>query len=302
MQDMASPMLCTLVDEPFDEKGWVFETKWDGYRAFAQKGAAVKLISRGEKSYNKRFPTLLAELKKIRGSFLIDGEIVILDKKGKSHFQMLQNYYTNKVGTPYFYVFDILSLNGKDLKKLPLLERKKIVQGLIRGLPHIRYSKHTPTHGKALFKMAEKRGLEGIIAKKADSLYVGKRTRNWLKIKTKNRQEVVIGGFTEPKGSREKFGALLIGVYRKGELHYAGRVGGGFDRALLQSVFGALKKVVSPKCPFVDAPRGSGSVTWVRPRLVCEVEFTEWTQDGKLRHPIFKGMRYDKAAKKVVRE
>ncbi|MBU6384166.1 MAG: non-homologous end-joining DNA ligase [Verrucomicrobia bacterium] len=297
-----SPMLCTLVDEPFDEKGWIFEIKWDGYRAFAKKNGSVQLISRGKKSYNQRFPTLVAELSKMRGSFILDGEIVILDKKGKSNFQMLQNYYTSKVGTPYFYVFDILSLNGRDLKRLPLLERKKILKKVLPRMRHVRFSKHLLTHGKALFRLAEKKGLEGIVAKKGDSAYQFARTRNWLKIKTKNRQEVVIGGFTAPKGSRKRFGALLIGVYRQGKLEYAGRVGGGFNEKLLGDVYAALQKVISLQCPFKIVPTPHASVTWVKPTLVCEVEFTEWTKEGKLRHPIFKGMRYDKSAKRVVRE
>lgn len=295
-------MLCTLVDEPFDEKGWIFEIKWDGYRAFAKKNGELDLISRGKKSYNKQFPTLVSEFKSMKGSFIIDGEIVILDAKGKSNFQMLQNYYKKKVGIPYFYAFDILRLNGKDLKDFPLLERKKILKKFIQGKKHIRYCRHILTKGKAFFKAAEKKGLEGIIAKKSDSTYQFRRGRDWLKIKTKNRQEVVIGGFTEPKGARKKFGALLIGVYKKGKLQYAGHVGGGFDQKLLIDIYADLKKVVSPNCPFTSTPKTNTPATWVKPKLVCEVEFTEWTTDGKLRHPIFKGMRYDKAAKKVTKE
>lgn len=295
-------MLCTLVDEPFDEKGWIFEIKWDGYRAFAKKNGSLQLISRGKKSFNKRFPTLVAELEKLKASFILDGEIVVFDKTGKSNFQMLQNFYKKQVGTPYFYAFDILSLNGKDLRALPLLARKKILKKAISGLKHVRYSRHILTRGKAFFRAAEKKGLEGIIAKKADSTYQYARTRNWLKIKAKNRQEVVIGGFTEPKGSRKRFGALLIGVYRRGKLEYAGHVGGGFNEQLLNDVYGDLKKAVSSKCPFATIPKPNTPVTWVKPKLVCEVEFTEWTADGKLRHPIFKGMRYDKPAKMVVRE
>ncbi|MBX7066410.1 MAG: non-homologous end-joining DNA ligase [Parachlamydiales bacterium] len=297
-----TPMLSTLVDEPFDEKGWIFEIKWDGYRAFAKKNGSLQLISRGKKSFNKKFPTLVAELEKLRGQFILDGEIVILDKTGKSNFQMLQNYYKKKVGIPYFYAFDILSLNRKDLRSLPLLERKKILKRVISGMKHVRYSQHILTRGKAFFKAAEKKGLEGIIAKKADSTYQFARTRNWLKIKTKNRQEVVIGGFTEPKGSRKRFGALLIGVYKRGKLEYVGHVGGGFNEALLEDVYAELKKVTASVCPFKTTPKPNTPVTWVKPKLVCEVEFTEWTSDGKLRHPIFKGMRYDKPAKKVVRE
>lgn len=294
-------MLCTLVDEPFDEKGWIFEIKWDGYRAFAKKNGSVRLISRGKQSFNERFPTIVSELKKIKASFLIDGEIVILDAKGKSNFQMLQNYYKKKIGTPYFYVFDILELNGKDLRDLSLIERKKILKKALVNLKHVRYSRHILTRGKAFFKLAEKKRLEGIIAKKADSPYQFARTRDWLKIKVKNRQEVVIGGFSGPKGAREKFGALLIGVYKGGKLLYAGRVGGGFNQELLKDVYADLKKQIQKECPFENAPKNAAA-TWVKPKLICEVEFTEWTRDGKMRHPIFKGMRYDKSAKKVVRE
>lgn len=294
-------MLCTLVDESFDEKGWIFEIKWDGYRAFAKKNGSVQLISRGKQSFNKRFPSIVSELEKIKVSFIIDGEIVILDRKGKSNFQMLQSYYKKKIGTPYFYVFDILDLNGKDLRDLPLIERKKILKRLLVKLKFVCYSSHILTHGKAFFKTAQKKRLEGIIAKKGDSPYRFARTKNWLKIKVKNRQEVVIGGFTEPKGTREKFGALLIGVYKKDKLVYAGRVGGGFNRELLKEVFGDLKKQIQTESPFVATPKNTAA-TWVKPKLVCEVEFTEWTQDGKMRHPIFKGMRYDKSPKKVVRE
>lgn len=294
-------MLCTLVDEPFDQKGWIFEIKWDGYRAFAKKNGSVELISRGKQSFNKRFPSILQELETLRSSFIIDGEIVILDQKGKSNFQMLQNYYKKKTGIPYFYVFDILELNGKDLRDLPLIQRKKILKKILVNLEHVRYSRHILTRGRAFFKLAEKKGLEGIIAKKGDSPYQFARTRDWLKIKVKRRQEVVIGGFTEPKGAREKFGALLIGVYKKGKLIYAGRVGGGFNRELLKDVYADLKKQVQPNCPFESAPKNT-KATWLKPKLVCEVEFTEWTQDGKMRHPIFKGMRFDKSAQKVVRE
>lgn len=295
-------MLATLVDEPFDEKGWIFEIKWDGYRALGCKNGSVQLISRGKKSFNARFPTLIQELSQVRGSFVIDGEIVILDKEGKSNFQRLQNYYKTKVGTPYFYVFDLLMVNGKDVREAPLIERKRLLKKLVSGSKHIRYSTHIETKGRAFFKAAEKKGLEGIIAKKGDSAYQSRRSRDWLKIKTKNRQEVVIGGFTEPKGSRKKFGALLIGVYSRGKLHYIGHVGGGFNQRLLRDIYNDLRKEISPHCPFSEEPHPNTPVTWVKPKRVCEVEFTEWTNDEKLRHPIFKGMRYDKSAKKVVRE
>ncbi len=301
---MKTPMLATLVDKPFDGKEWLFEIKWDGYRALAHKDKQVRLISRGQKSFNEQFPTIAEEVKKIPGHFILDGEIVILDKKGKSHFQMLQNYSKRKEGTPFYYVFDILSYNDKDLTSLPLIERKKILHQLLKKsrLSHIKFSDHIEEKGKAFFQAAKKKNLEGIIAKKKASRYQFHRSRDWLKIKTTLRQEVVIGGFTQPQGSRHRFGALLIGVYKKGQLIYSGHVGTGFDRKTLEDVYLQLKKIISEKCPFEAEPHPNTPVSWVKPRLVCEVSFTEWTADGKMRHPTFKGMRIDKKAKNVVRE
>lgn len=295
-------MLATLIDEPFDQKGWIFETKWDGYRILGCKNRAVELISRGGKSYGAKFPTIVDELKKLKGSFIIDGEVVILDKKGKSNFQLLQNYYKRKIGIPYYCVFDLLELNGKNVRKLPLIERKEQLKKLIRGSKFIRYTNHIETKGKSFFQKAVKKGLEGIIAKKEDSLYRSGRSRDWLKNKTKMRQEVVIGGFTEPRGSRKWFGSLLVGVYKNGKLVYIGHVGGGFNRQLLNDVYKELQKVRAVQCPFSAKPYANGLVTWVKPVLVCEVAFSEWTDDEKLRQPIFQGMRYDKPAKQVVRE
>lgn len=292
-------MLCTLVDEPFDAEGWIFETKYDGYRALATK---KQLISRGKISFNRRFPPLLEALQKVPGSFVLDGEIVVLDKRGKSNFQLLQNYYKKKEGTPLYCVFDLLWLNGKDLRQRPLLERKALLKQLVRGVKGIQYTTHVEKKGKAFFKQAEKKGLEGIIAKRADSAYQEKRGRDWLKIKTHKRQEVVIGGFTKPKGARKKFGALLVGVYDKGSLHFAGHVGGGFNEELLKEVYEELRGVVTEKCPFAEEPHPNSPVTWVKPKLVCEVAFAEWTRDNQLRQPIFKGLRYDKPAKQVRRE
>lgn len=301
---MKTPMLATLVDKPFDGKEWIFEIKWDGYRALAYKDKQVRLVSRGQKSFNERYPTIVKEVKKIPGRFILDGEIVILDKKGKSNFQMLQNYLNRKEGNPLYYVFDILSYNGKDLTHLPLIERKKILHQLLKKsrVSHIKYSDHIEEKGKAFFQAAKKKNLEGIIAKKKTSHYQFHRSRDWQKIKTTQRQEVIIGGFTQPQGSRHRFGALLLGVYKKGKLVYAGHVGTGFDRQTLEEVYLQLKKIVSDKCPFETEPHPNTPVSWVKPRLVCEVSFTEWTADGKMRHPTFKGMRIDKKAKEIVRE
>jgi bifunctional non-homologous end joining protein LigD len=296
------PMLATLAKEPFDSDQWIFEIKWDGFRALAHKTKQVKLLSRNEKSFNARFPEIVKELQKLPGTFILDGEIVILDKQGRSHFQLLQNYPKEKIGTPYYYLFDILSYKGKDLTHLPLLDRKKILKLLLKSssLKNLRYSDHIEGKGKAFFRQAKKKGLEGIMAKRKESTYQSCRSSDWLKIKTKMRQEVVIGGFTEPKGSRKKLGALLIGVYKKGKLVYIGRVGGGFNEKLLIDVFNQLQKKISTLCPFHEPPRLNA--TWVKPQLVCEVAFAEWTKNGQLRQPIFKGMRIDKSSKEVVRE
>jgi len=300
-----TPMLATLVEKPFDSPDWIFEIKWDGYRALAyKKNEQLELLSRNNKSFLKKFPDIVDELKNIPGEFILDGEIVILDEHGKSKFQLLQNYQKRKEGTPYYYVFDTLSLNGKDLTGFPLVDRKKTLQKFLKSAkhPHIRYSENIDEDGIDFFKEAAKHELEGIIAKKKDSTYQFRRSQDWLKIKCKLRQEVVIGGYTAPSGSRKRFGALLVGLYDNGKLRYAGHVGGGFDENLLDDVFEQLQKKLSPKCPFSEQPHTNNPVTWVKPVLVCEVEFAEWTDEGIMRQPIFKGMRIDKKAKDVVKE
>ncbi len=297
-------MLATLVKEPFDSPDWIFETKWDGYRALAHKAKKVELLSRNGKSFNERFPLIAGDLKKLPGTFVVDGEIVILDKQGRSRFQLLQNYEDRKIGTPLYYIFDILSYQGKDLTKLPLIERKRLLKKLLkqRACKYLRFSEHVEKCGKKLFAEAKRKRWEGIIAKKKESPYRFKRSKDWLKIKTKMRQEVVIGGFTEPKGSRKYFGSFLVGVYEKGKLIYAGHVGGGFNERLLKTIYQQLIKLVRTKCPFQNIPRPNAAVTWVQPKLVCEVAFAEWTEDGMMRQPIFQGMRIDKSPKKVSRE
>jgi bifunctional non-homologous end joining protein LigD len=299
------PMLATLIAEPFDDPDWIFETKWDGYRALAHKNQQVELLSRNEKSFNSRFPEIVEELQKIPARFVLDGEIVILDKKGRSCFQLLQNSRNlGKGEKAYYYVFDLLSYEGNDLRDLPLIERKKILQKFLNlyASKYLRFSDFIEKKGKALFKRAEKEQWEGIIAKQKQSLYSSTRSKNWLKIKTKLRQEVVIGGFTEPRNSRKYFGALLVGIYDKKRLLYVGHVGGGFNEKLLKSIYLQMKKLISEKCPFVSEPHPNTPVTWVKPKLVCEVSFAEWTKEKVMRHPIFQGMRIDKPASKVVQE
>lgn len=298
------PMLATLIKEPFDSEEWIFEKKFDGFRALGVKDRQVTLLSRNNLSFNERFPELVQEIQKLPGKFVLDGEIVILDKKGKSQFQLLQNYQTERKGTPYYYLFDILFYKGKDLTSLPLLERREVLRDFLKKHPskHLAFSESVDANGKAFFQKAKKMGWEGIVAKKKGSPYRFLRSRDWLKIKIHQRQEFVIGGFTEPQGSREKFGALLIGVYEGKKLVYAGHVGGGFNRKTLASVYKELEKYATSVCPFDKEPKPNAKVVWVKPKLVCEVSFSEWTSAGILRQPIFQGMRPDKPAHKVVRE
>ncbi|MFI5334650.1 MAG: non-homologous end-joining DNA ligase [Chlamydiales bacterium] len=300
-----SPMLSKVAKTPFDRKGWIFEIKWDGVRAITYKNRKVKILSRKDQLYNTRFPSIASELKKLPGSFIVDGEIVALDEKGKSNFQLLQNFLKNKQGVVYaYYLFDILEYKGKDLTQLSLLKRKEILAGLLKKTrrDRVRLSEHINEKGKAFFRAAKKIGLEGIMAKRADSPYQFSRSSDWLKIKTIKRQETVIGGFTAPKGGRSHFGALLLGVYEGGKLVFVGHVGTGFTEQLLSEIYAKLKKIVVQRSPFATTPAANAPVTWVKPELVCDVSFYEWTQDGIMRQPVFKGLRDDKPPKEVVRE
>jgi len=303
MKKSIGPMLATLIDKPFDDKGWIFEVKWDGYRALAEKAGDVHLVSRNRRFF-EQFPSIVEELKGIPGKWVLDGEIVVLDKKGRSNFQLLQNYRRKQVYPPVYYVFDILFYQGKDLRHLTLMERRQILKEVLKKgrLKSVKFSEHVEEKGKAFFQAAKRKGLEGIMAKRKESLYRSTRTREWLKIKTGMRQEVVIGGFTKPQGGRPYLGALLVGVYEKGKLVYAGHVGGGFDREALKEMYQRLRPIVTRTRPFAEEPEPNMPVLWVKPKFVCEVKFAEWTRDGMLRQPVFLGIRVDKSAKQVVRE
>jgi bifunctional non-homologous end joining protein LigD len=307
--------LATAVDAPFDDNEWLYEIKWDGFRALAtiESDGTVKLTSRNAKDLLAKFP----ELADIGSAFrslpiIVDGEIVALDEKGRSSFQRLQNRIESIRGPRRpagggeiaYAAFDVLFADGRDVRTLPLEERKKILEGLIVDGHRVIFSKHVIGDGQKLFALAEKRGLEGIMAKRRDSEYEsGRRTRTWLKIKTQKRQEFVIGGFTDPRGSRSGFGALIVGYYQKGKLIYAGHVGTGFDAKMLAALSKRLKKLERKTCPFATTPpKSAAPAHWVSPELVCEVRFTEWTDEGSLRHPAFMGLREDKDAKGVVRE
>lgn len=289
-----SPMLATLTEKYFSNKDWIFEKKFDGVRCLAIKNEGeVKLYSRNRKILDAVFPELIPSVKKQKGStFILDGEIVPI--RGAETFSRLQKRLNvkstlrvkgEKVHVAYF-VFDILYYNGSDLRKLPLLERKKILKSLIKPSSTLKYVPHRKTFGERYLKEACKKGWEGLIAKEANSPYVGKRSRDWLKFKCDVGAEFVICGYTDPSGSRVGFGALLIGYRKKGKLHFAGKVGTGYDDKLLLSLGKRLKRIERKSSPFSTPIKPKG-IHFVRPSIKCEVKFTERTRDGKLRHPRF---------------
>ncbi len=298
------PMLATLTDKPFNNKNWIYEIKWDGYRAAAEiQNGKVNLHSRNNKSFNKKFSPIAESLKVFSGEVIFDGEVVIIDENGRSSFQLLQNYQKTGDGNLIYYVFDLLYINGYDITSLPLLDRKKLLNKIPFDVHNIKVSDHIEKDGIEFFKAAEENDLEGVMAKDAQSVYqFGKRVDEWLKIKTIKRQEAVIGGYTEPKGSRKNFGALVLGVYEGDELIYIGHTGGGFTDDDLNFVYEKLKPLERKTSPFKDEPKTNTPAIWVTPKLICEVKFSEWTGDGSMRHPIFLGLREDKKAENVVKE
>jgi bifunctional non-homologous end joining protein LigD len=298
------PMLAALVDEPFDRKGWLFELKWDGYRAVAEVGKnGVSFYSRNSKSFEQRFAPIVESLRELGHEAVLDGEVVVVDSRGRSNFQLLQNYQRTGEGDLRYYAFDVLHLDGYDLRPLPLHRRKELLGRLVEGLPNVLLSEHVEEQGVAFFQAVERQGLEGVMAKDAKSPYrEGMRGGEWLKIKAHQRQEAVIGGFTEPKGSRTGLGALVLGVYEGDDLVYIGHTGGGFDTRALEDMRARLEPLEQRTCPFRVKPATNAPAHWVEPRLVCEVRFQEWTDEGILRHPIFLGLREDKPARSVRRE
>ena len=299
-----SPMLATLVDEPFDREGWSFEVKWDGFRSIAEvKGGKVRLLSRNAKSQNARFPSVAKALSGLPVDAVLDGEVVAVDEKGRPDFQALQNSMRAGDGRILYYVFDILQVDGRDLRPLPLKRRQAILKKVLPASAVVRLSEAIETEGRAFFKAAEEKGLEGIMAKDLASPYrAGERSREWLKIKTDKRQDAVIAGFTAPRASRPYFGALILGAYDQGRLSSIGRVGTGFTEDSLRDLYHKLQPLVTAESPFAAAPKTNGPVTWVEPRLVAEVRFREWTADGSMRQPVFLGLRDDKSARQVERE
>jgi bifunctional non-homologous end joining protein LigD len=302
------PMLATLVERPFDDPAWGFEVKWDGYRAIASIDATgnVTLTSRNGLDLLARFPDL-AEIGTAFRSLpaVIDGEICALDERGRSSFQALQRYMKSPRGKRpalTYVAFDLLYADGRDLRALPLAERKAKLEALIVPDRGVLYSQHIAGTGNAFFGLAEREGLEGIIGKRLDSPYRATRSRDWVKIKAKLEQEFVIGGWTDPKGSRAAFGALLLGVYDGDALTYVGNVGTGFDAKLLREIGAQLATRARATSPFAALPKLRPAPHFVTPNLVAQITFAEWTDDGLLRQPVFLGLRIDKPAHDVVRE
>ncbi len=298
------PMLATAAAKAFDDPEWLFEVKWDGYRAVAEVGGgAVALRSRNQLALNEKFPSIAEALRKLDVEAVLDGEIVVVDDRGRPDFQRLQHYGASRAGQLVYYVFDLPHLDGHDLTGLPLLKRKELLEKILPRSPEVRFSDHVRGEGRLFFDAVRKKDLEGMVAKHAGSRYqAGVRSRQWLKVKRRPTQDAVIAGFTAPRGARRHFGALVLGAFEGDELAYIGHVGGGFSAKTLREVRERLEPLIRKKGPFRPAPALNEPVTWVKPELVCEVAFAEWTADGVMRQPVFLRLREDKAPREAVRE
>jgi len=300
--------LALLVDEAPDGDEWLHEQKFDGYRIVAElEGRRLRLLSRRFNDWTAQFPTVVDAVAALHvKSVLLDGEVAAVMPDGRTSFQALQNAFGRRDANLAYFVFDLLALDGEDLTKLPLEERKQRLAKLIgkrQGV--LRYSDHVVGNGKAFFELACKKGLEGIVSKRRDAPYSPGRGKGWVKTKCLMRQELVIGGYTDPEGARTHIGALLVGYYEDGAFRYAGKVGTGFtmkDLVKIKQVLSPLEIATSPFDPAPSRTWTGPNRHWVKPIVVAEVAFSEWTNDGRLRHPSFQGVRADKPATEIVRE
>jgi len=313
-----TPMLATLVDAPFDDPQWLFEIKWDGYRAVAYlEDGRCRLVSRNQNDFTAGFPEVARAIPEaVRAKrAVLDGEIVALDPEGRPSFSLMQQRTGMDTARPgkigiarrdvpiVFYVFDLPWLEGYSLMKVDLEQRKQLLHSLLRKHERVHYSDHIEGQGKALYKVAQERALEGILAKRRTSCYLPKRTREWLKIKITQRIECVIGGYTEPKGERENFGSVILGLYDdKGQLIHVGQAGSGFTEQSHAAMWKQLEARATAKNPFHGPVKTLRKNHWVKPELVCEIKFIEWTHEGetgqvKMRAPVFMGLRADKKPK-----
>lgn len=303
-----APQLATLVKTPPAGTGWVHEIKYDGYRMLCRiEDGDARIISRNGKEWTEDFVGIAQSAAKLSlHSAWLDGEICVVDSLGRSSFQALQNVLSNAPGTLVYFVFDLLYADGIDLRGAALLDRKRALQHLLEAPPDmIQYSDHFDAPGREFYNNVCKLGLEGMVSKRADGKFQSGRSPAWLKVKCSRRQEFVIGGYTDPEGSRLGFGALLLGVYEPdGRLAFCGKVGTGFNDRSLVDLMKRLRPLEQAEAAFRNPPRGAEARRshWVKPVLVAEVAFTEWTNEGTLRHPSFQGLREDKPAREVVRE
>lgn len=291
-----SPMLATLVDKPFAKKGWVFEEKYDGVRMLAYKeGQKVSLISRNGIERSNRYPTIAEEVGKLSSrTLLLDGEIIVFDAHNVSRFQLLQQ----GKGEVQYAVFDCLYKDGKDLRREALSARRRVLEQVLTSGPVVSIARRLAEDGIKAFEKAAERGLEGVIGKDCSAPYREGRSTAWLKVKINQQEEFVIGGFTQPEGSRRHFGALLLGEFRGHELQYVGKVGTGFNEQILSSLHKKMKRLTRGTSSFSSGTEEKGA-TFILPRLVAQIGFTERTKDGKLRHPVYLGLRDDKTAREV---
>jgi bifunctional non-homologous end joining protein LigD len=299
----AHVMKAVLERHPFSDPAWIYERKLDGIRGLAiRSGRQSRMLSRNDLDLSRRYPEIKDAVARQEATrFAIDGEVVAFDG-AQTSFARLADRARHPVPV-FFYVFDLLWLDGYDIRALPLRTRKSLLSTALTFQDPLRLTTHRNRDGEAMFTEACRKGWEGVIAKRADSPYRDTRSRDWLKFKCEAGQELVIGGFTAPRGSRTDFGALLVGYYADGRLRYAGKVGTGFDRETLHSLGQRLNELRTEESPFTDSHSiRERNVTWVRPELVAQLGFTEWTTAGRLRHPRFQGLRDDKSARDVVRE
>jgi bifunctional non-homologous end joining protein LigD len=303
-------MLATLTDHYFSRPDWIYERKLDGERVIGvRSGRSTTLFSRSRQVLDGAYPEVVDALSTQRArDFTIDGDVVAFEGSATSFSRLQRRMQTRdpeqarRSGVAvYYYVFDVLHVDGYDVTELSLRTRKRLLRALLSYDGPLRFTTHRNTQGERFYEEACRRRWEGLIAKRAEATYVHRRSPDWLKFKCVNSQELVVGGFTEPTGSRQEFGALLIGYYDGDDLRYAGKVGTGFDERVLRDLGTRLRRLERSASPFADRVPGR-TVHWVQPRLVCEVGFTEWTGDGRLRHPRFLGLRRDKRPRQVVRE
>lgn len=291
------PMLATLVQEPFDKPGWVHEEKYDGDRILAYKeGAQVHLLSRNDKDNTSRFGDIALAVGKLRvRTLLLDGEVIALDRHGVSRFQLLQRGAV----PPKYAVFDCLYKDGDDLRGEALSARREVLESVVGATEILFPSQRLAENGLRAYRIAKRRGYEGVVSKDNSAPYIERRSTKWLKVKVRHEEELVIVGYTPPSGKRKYFGALLLGAYRDGELRYVGKVGTGFTEATLASLYKKFQPLVRKRPAVVDPPREK-DVTWLAPKLVAQISFQEWTADGKLRQPSFLGLRDDKTPREVT--